>query len=258
MKILVLMKAVAANTGGYTGAERQHTELLPNPADITALEEALKLRDAHGGQVTVLSMGPPSAGSMLKDALARGADKAVLLTDTAFAGADTAATSRTLAAAVQRLGGFELIFCGRKTTDGETGQVGPELAARLNIACICSCCAFSCDNNIARCSYLVDGGVKTVSAGLPALISVVFGINSPRLPSLSGLRRAKREELLCLDRAALGIPEALCGAKGSPTQVLRSYSVPFEKRKCRYIDAGELPQLLPKLRAAQGKERFHG
>lgn len=259
MKLLVLMKAVAANTGGYAGAERQLTELMPNPADITALEEALKLKDACGCSVTVLSMGPSAAASMLRDALARGADSAVLLTDADLAGADTAATSRTIAAAVSRLGGFDLILCGRKTTDGETGQVGPELATRLDVGCMTNCCAISIEDGEARCACLLDGATGTLRGRLPMLVSVVYGINSPRLPSLAGLRRAKSSEIAYMGRAQLGIPRELCGQSGSPTRVMSSYSIPFEKRRPTFVDHTELSKRLSGLMAeSRGGEAFHG
>ena len=237
MKILVLLKAVAANTGGYTGEERRNTELVPNPADITALEEALSLRDGLGGEVTALTMGPASALPLLRDAVARGADRAAALMDAAFAGADTAATSRVIAAAVERLGGFDLILCGRKTTDGETGQVGTELAARLGLGFITNCLSLSIDAGRVECRRLADGGTETLSAPLPLLASVVYGINSPRLASIEGLRRAKRTDCEIMDRAALALPRSDCGITGSPTQVLRSFASPFEKRQAEFVPA---------------------
>lgn len=140
MKILVCVKQVPDTTeiklsADYT-LERDFVAQVMNPADESALEKALALRDVHGGSVTVLTMGPKRAEGMLRETLSRDADDAVLLTDPAFAGADTFATAQVLRAAFQTLGGFDLILCGRRAVDGETGQVGPMLASLLDIPCI--------------------------------------------------------------------------------------------------------------------------
>lgn len=140
MKILVCVKQVPDTTevklsADYT-LERDFVAQVMNPADESALEKGLALRDAHGGSVTVLTMGPKRAEGMLREALSRGADHAVLLTDPAFAGADTLATARALKAAFETLGGFDVVLCGRRAVDGETGQVGPMLASLLDIPCI--------------------------------------------------------------------------------------------------------------------------
>ena len=258
MKILVLMKAVASGSGGYTGADRQTAELIPNPADITALEEALKLRDSLDCSVDVLSMGPGSVGSMLRDALARGADRAILLSDPAFAGADTAATSRSLAAAIRKLGCYDLILCGKKTTDGETGQVGPELAVRLGIECITDCCELSVSALSAECRCQTDNGTQLLHADLPLLLTIRYGINSPRLPSLMGLRRAKREEPVLLSFRDLNISADRCGIKGSPTQVLSSCSKPFEKRHPVIIERSCLEKAASMLTDIRNGGTAHG
>ena len=140
MRMLVCMKQVPDTTEVKLGAdytlERDFVAQVMNPADESALELALQLQDKHGGEVTVLSMGPERAQSMLREALARGAHHAVLMTDRAFAGADTLITAACLCTAVRALGGFDLILCGRRAIDGETGQVGPMLASMLDLSLI--------------------------------------------------------------------------------------------------------------------------
>ena len=140
MNIAVFIKQVPADGSVKTGADhtlqRDSAAKMINPADLNAVEEGLCIKDEIGGSVTVLSMGPASTESMLRQTAAMGADQLCLINDPAFAGADTYATAKTLSKAVEYLGGFDLLICGRRSIDGETGQVGPELAALLNIPCI--------------------------------------------------------------------------------------------------------------------------
>ena len=241
MKILVLVKAVPHTSGGYDETQKK-TELIPNPADMTALEEALVLREETGAEVTVLTMGVPGCESILRQTIACGADRAVLLTDRAFAGADTAATSRTIAAAISHLGGFDLIFCGRKSTDGETGQVGPELATRLGIGCVTGCIGFMLTEEGAECRCITDTGTARYQGRLPMVVCFCNGINSPRLQSLSGLFRAKRAEIPVLDRVKLGLAAESCGQKGSPTVVSASTRCSFEKRNPRRFGEDSLTE----------------
>lgn len=258
MKILVLIKAVPYTSGGYESAERQTTQLIPNPADMTALEEALCLRDRVGGTVTALTMGVPVCDSILRQAIACGANDAVLLTDSAFAGSDTAATSRILAEAVKLLGDYDLIFCGRRSTDGETGQVGPELAARLNRACCVSCTSLEAGDNTIRCQCLTDLGTARYEMALPAVVTFCNGINSPRLQSLSGLFKAKRAEIRNLNHNDLGLAPEQCGQKGSPTIVKKSYKRPFDKRNPQRFHADNLDGAIAILQQKLGQEVSHG
>lgn len=244
MKLLCLMKAVPAAAGVIESSDRQATELIPNPADISALEEALCLRDRFAGStITIMTMGAAICENMLRQGLARGADEAVILTDPAFAGADTAATSRTLAAAIEYMGGYDLIFCGRKTTDGETGQVGPELAARLGIPSAVNCTEIMIQGNQVLCTCLTDGGVMKICLPIPSIFTFVYGINSPRLPSLMGLYSANRIQIQRLDSEKLGLKSESCGLQGSPTRVLKSYKTPFEKRRPLRIEMSKLEVL---------------
>jgi electron transfer flavoprotein beta subunit len=155
-----------------------------NPEDLNALEMALQVREQYGGQVTVLTMGPPSAAEALREALYRGADKVLLLTDRRFAGADTLATSYTLKCAVEKLGKFDLVFCGRQAIDGDTAQVGPQIAEKLGIPQITyaeSVVSLEGDEMVAQRAFPL--GREWVKCKLPCLLTVVASANRPRPPS---------------------------------------------------------------------------
>lgn len=241
MNSLVLLKAVPSVSGGLDG-EQKTAELIVNPADLAALEEALVLKAQFGGKVTVMTMGIARCGQLLREAIARGADQAVLVTDRAFAGSDTCATSRILERAVRLLGEFDLIFCGRKSTDGETGQVGPELAVRLGIPYAANCVSLMVEGGRARCVCLTDRGSEEIYVPMPALVTFRNGINSPRLPSLMGLRKANRAEIRILDAQAINLPRELTGQAGSPTIVKRSQRKEFQKRQTVFLTAEALAE----------------
>ena len=201
-----------------------------NPFDLNALEAAVQIKDKLGGMVTTISMGPPSAESVLRDALSRGADEAVLLVDSAFAGADTLATSYALAAAIKKLGEFDLIICGEKTVDGDTGQIGPEIAEHLGIP------------HVAYVSEIKEMGEKMVlvcemednryliESGFPLLITVTKDINVPRLPSLRNTLKARKAKIEIWTAADLtpNVDRSRFGLQGSPTRV-HKVTVPTEK-----------------------------
>lgn len=164
-----------------------------NRDDLHALEMALELKELHGGSVTVISMGPLMAGQLLREALYRGADRAILLTDRRFAAADTLATSYTLSAAVRKAGHFDLILCGREASDGNTAQVGPQVAEKLRIpqiTCVEKIC--SLEQGVLVAHHLTDFGYERVQAPLPLLITVMPGSNEPRPPAAKRLMRFKK------------------------------------------------------------------
>ena len=192
-----------------------------NPFDLYALEAAVQIKEKLGGTVTALSMGPQHAEAILRDTLARGADSAVLLVDKAFAGADTLATSYTLASAIRKLGEFDLIICGEKTVDGDTGQVGPGIAEHLGIP------------HVAYVSKVEEVGEKLlvraemedesylIESGFPVLITVTKDVNTPRLPTFrdkSNARKAKIEVWGADDLASIA-DKGRFGVRGSPTRV---------------------------------------
>ena len=204
-----------------------------NPFDLNALEAGLQIKEKYGGTVTVISMGPRQAESSLKDALARGADRAILLTDPRLAGADTIATARTLAAAIKKLGGFDLILCGEKTVDGDTGQVGPEVAELLGVphaAYVCEIREVSKDKIVV----VSDMGDKYLyELRLPALLTVTRELNSPRLPTLKDLLRAKRAKIEAWTAEDLSeyVPPDKLGFQGSKTRVVKVVIPTTEHRK---------------------------
>jgi len=204
---------------------REGVQAIMNPYDRHALEEAVRLKEAHGGTVTVLSMGPPQAEEMLREAVSCGADEAVLVSDRAFAGADTWATTYTLAMAISKLNDFDLILCGKQAIDGDTAQVGPGLAERLNIPFVAYVRRIrECAAGVIRAERLMDDGYDLVEASLPALFTVVKEINEPRIPSLKGKMRAKKIEITRLAAADIEADPDSLGLKGSTTQVVRVFS----------------------------------
>ncbi len=230
---------------------REGVESIMNPFDRHALEEAVRLKEAHGGTVTALSMGPPQAEAVLREAIACGADRGVLVSDRAFAGADTWATSYTLARAIDTIGSFDLILCGKQAIDGDTAQVGPGLAARMNLPYV-TCVQKTRDvvDGGIEVERMMDDGYDVVRLPLPALLTVVKDINEPRVPSLKGKMKAKKADIPVLSAADIGAEEACIGLAGSPTRVVKVFSP--EPRGDRKIFTGtaeeQVDQLIEHLR----------
>lgn len=204
---------------------REGVQSIMNPYDRHALETAVQLKEKHGGTVTVVSMGPPQAADMLRDAVACGADEAVLVSDRAFAGADTWATTYTLARAVRKIGDFDLILCGKQAIDGDTAQVGPGLAWRLDIPFVSYVRKISdvADTHL-QLERLMDDGYDELEVDLPALLTVVREINEPRVPSLKGKMKAKKMEVMVYSAEDIGADPSCIGLAGSPTQVVKVFS----------------------------------
>jgi len=224
---------------------REGVPSIVNPFDTYAIEEALRLREKFGGKVTVISMGPPQAKEALKEAIAMGADEAILLSDRAFAGSDTWATAYTLANAIRKIGDFDVILCGKQAIDGDTGQVGPGIARQLDIEQLTYVFKIQEIDFQARrlkVERLLEEGREVVETRLPALLTVVKDINQPRYPTIMGIRRATRAEIPVWTAADL--PDAkpeLLGLKGSPTQVVRVFNPPPRSGQIVMIE-GETPQ----------------
>jgi electron transfer flavoprotein beta subunit len=209
---------------------RQGIENIINPFDTYAIEEAVRLREKHGGKVAVMTMGPPQAEAALREAISLGADEAVLLSDRAFAGADTWATAYTLSRAVIKIGQFDLVVCGRQTIDGDTGQVGPELAEMLDVPFV----AYVSQIEEVRDGYLrvrrmVEEGHEVIETTLPAVITVSKEINTPRLPSLRGIMKSKSVKIQTWGLNELGVDKDMVGLAGSSTQVVKIF---FPQRVC--------------------------
>ena len=275
---VVLVKQVP-NTANITGqamkedgtVNRAALEAVFNPDDLNALEMALQVKDSHGGQVTVLTMGPPRASDVLREALYRGADRVVLLSDRKFAGSDTLATSYALKCAVERIGEYDLVFCGRQAIDGDTGQVGPQVAEKLGLPQITyaeSIQSLEDDQIVVRRAFA--RGSETVQCTLPCLLTVTGSANQPRPPSAHMMlsnklaatpleyetllerwpefeTEAKLDEYLTQrslkipvwTAADIGAEESFLGLDGSPTKVLKVGYVVFGASESKELSASQ-------------------
>jgi electron transfer flavoprotein beta subunit len=232
LKIIVCIKQVPETQDVRLDPEthtlkREGVKSIINPFDLYAVEEGLRVKEARGGTVTLLTMGPPQAEEALREALGYGADNAVLLSDKAFAGADTWATALTLARAIDKMGGADLIFTGKQAIDGDTAQVGPMLATIMGIpyAAWARKITFTGDKTI-EVERLLDHGYDAVEADLPAVISVVKEINEPRVPSFKAKLKAKKEAILVWGVADLEVNPEEVGLMGSFTQVVKVFPPP--------------------------------
>jgi electron transfer flavoprotein beta subunit len=203
---------------------RQGIKNIINPFDAYALEEGVRLKEKHGGRVTVITMGLPQAEEALREAISLGADEAVLLSDSALAGADTWATAYTLSCAIRKLGQADIVICGRQTLDGDTGQVGPELAEMLALPFIAYVSRIEeITGSRIRVQRMIEEGHEVLETILPAVITVVKEINVPRLPSLRGIARSKSAPIPAWDAAALDADKDKIGLSGSCTRVIKVF-----------------------------------
>ncbi|MBI4180955.1 MAG: electron transfer flavoprotein subunit beta/FixA family protein [Chloroflexi bacterium] len=229
MDIIVCLKQVPGTTQVKIDPQtntlvRQGIKNITNPFDTYALEAAIRLKEQYGGKVTAISMGPPQADEMLREAISLGADEAILLSDRAFAGADTLATSYTLARAITKIEKYDLIICGRQTIDGDTGQVGPELAEMLSLPFVAYVSKIEeINNGQMRVQRMIEEGYEVIEAPLPAVISVVKEINVPRLPSLRGITRAKSAVIPAWGAKELDADQDRVGLAGSATRVIKIF-----------------------------------
>ncbi len=229
MNIVVCLKQVPGTTKVKIDPQtntliRQGIENILNPFDTYALEEGVRLKERCGGKVTAVSMGPPQAEEMLREAIGSGADEAILLSDSAFAGADTWATAYTLSKAIGKLEQCDLIICGRQTIDGDTGQVGPELAEILGLPFVAYVSKIEeIGDQCIRVRRMIEEGYEVIEISLPAVITVVKEINVPRLPSLRGLARAKSATIPVWTVEELGVDKNMVGLSGSATRVVKIF-----------------------------------
>jgi electron transfer flavoprotein beta subunit len=198
-----------------------------NPFDMYAIEEGLRMKQRLGGTVTVLSMGPPQAEAALREAVSMGADEAILVSDRAFAGSDTWATSYTLSMAIKKIGDFKVIVCGKQASDGDTAQVGPGIAAHLDLPQITYVRKIEQqDGERIVAERLMENGIEVVESPLPCVLTVVKEINEPRLPSLKGKMAAKKAVITCWKAADLQTDPKCLGLEGSPTKVVKIFTPP--------------------------------
>ncbi|MHB1246570.1 MAG: electron transfer flavoprotein subunit beta/FixA family protein [Sulfuriferula sp.] len=240
---------------------RQGVPAIINPYDLFALEEALRLRDHFGGKVTVITMGPSQAEPALRKALAFGADDAILITDKSFAGADTLATSYVLAAAVRQIakeGPVDMVFTGKQTIDGDTAQVGPGIAKRLELQLltyVSRIVSVDPENREIVVERRAEGGVQVLRTALPCLITMLEGSNAMRFSSMPDLFRAALHPIRQWDRTAAGIEDVTkVGLKGSPTIVNKVFTPTPRATKAEIIslDGGTSQDLAVALIARMG------
>jgi electron transfer flavoprotein beta subunit len=256
MHAIVCIKQVPDTTDVKIDPERgtlirEGVPSVVNPFDEYAIEEGVRLKEAYGGQATALTMGPPQAEAVLKEAVARGCDRGILLSDRAFAGADTWATAYTLAQAIRKIGsendGYDVVICGRQAADGDTGQVGPGVATQLGISqltYVFNIREIDFEAQTITVERLVEEGREVVTSTLPCLITVVKDINDPRFPNFMGIRRANKmdyptwsAEELCTTTEA----DAECfGLIGSPTKVIKVFTPPVREGGCELIPAADV------------------
>ena len=261
MNIIVCIKQVPDTTNVRIDPEtntlvRSGVQSIINPFDMYAIEEAIRLKEKFGGTVTVITMGPPQAEEALREAISLGADEAVLVSDRAFAGSDTWATSYTLSKAIQKIGKFDtstvhrsvstlsanhglqeedsrrvdIIICGKQAIDGDTAQVGPGISAHPDIPQITYVKKIEdIKGSVIRAERMTEEGYDIIESPLPCLITVVKEINEPRLPSLRGKMRAKKIEIKKLEAKDLDADPDSLGLKGSPTKVVKIFTPPPRK-----------------------------
>jgi len=228
---------------------RQGVPTIINPYDLFAIEEALRLRDKHGGEVTVLTMGPASAEDSLRKALSFGVDRAVLLTDRFFAGADTLATTYALAAAIRKItaeyGAPDIVFTGKQTIDGDTAQVGPGVAKRLGylqLTYVSGIGSIDLENRKITVERRAEGGVQTLQSNLPCLITIIEGVNEIRSGSLSDALKAARATVVRWNAQDAGVEDiSKCGLRGSPTIVKKVFAPQPRAQKAELLDLGDRP-----------------
>jgi electron transfer flavoprotein beta subunit len=228
---------------------RQGVPTIINPYDLFSLEEALRLRDKVGGEVTVLTMGPPMASESLRKALTIGADRAVLLTDRFFAGSDTLATTYALAQALRKIGETfgkpDIVFCGKQTIDGDTAQVGPGIAKRLDMLQLTYVSAINDIDQDGRTITLErrsEGGTQVLKSTLPCMITMLEGSNVVRRGRIDDALRAARAEIVTWSAKDAGIADlTLCGLRGSPTVVKKVFAPQARAEKAALVELKATP-----------------
>lgn len=234
---------------------REGVKSIINPFDMYAIEEGVRIREKFGGKVTVLTMGPPQAEAVLRESISLGADDGVLVSDRAFAGSDTLATGYTLCKAIEKIKDYDVIICGKQAIDGDTAQVGPGIAAALDIPQITYVRKIEeIKDGVITAERATEEGYEVVQTKLPCLLTVVKEINVPRLPSLKGKMKAKSATIQVLKAADLSAEESRLGSKGSPTWVFKIFTPP--PRPKGKIFEGEAQHIVDQL-VAEIKDMVH-
>ncbi len=250
MKFIVCLKQVpeteSVKMDEKTGTlMRTGIKGITNPYDLYALEAALRLKEVYHGEIIAISMGPPQAEESLREAISYGADEAILLSDRLFAGADTLATSYTLAQVIKKIGNFDLVLCGKEAIDGNTAQVGPQLAQRLSLPYAAYVREIRIEEGKIIVERALEDGCQTLALPLPALVTVVKEIGEPRLPSIRGKMQAKKAHIpIWVAKDISAIPEKI-GLTGSATRVIKIFSPPLREK--RGIISGTVEEQAKKL-----------
>jgi electron transfer flavoprotein beta subunit len=253
MNIIVCIKQVPNATNAQIDSKtgrlkRDGIESIMNPFDEYALEEGVRIRERIGGKVIVVTMGPSQAEAVLREAISKGADEAVLVSDRAFGGADTLATSYALSLAIKTIRDYDIIICGKQASDGDTAQVGPGIAEMLNIAHIAYVKKIEtiCDKSI-KVERMMEDGCDLVESPIPVLLTVVKEINNPRIASLKGKMAAKKAVIKMLDATTIGADTKKTGLSGSPTQVMKVFTPPQRAGGEKFVgNAQEVASVLVK------------
>ena len=259
LKIVVLLKQVPVPTAMKTKADGmmdRSGESMINPYCNAALEEALKLREQVGGEITVLSMGPPNAQQSLIEAMRKGADKAILISDRSLAGSDSWATALTLSTAIKKyLNDANIIFAGLQTIDGDTAHVGPQVAEHLGFKQVTYVDKITVDGNELIVRREIKGGWATYRVGLPVVLSVTKAANTPRGPSLHASLRTSKDKITIYSVDDLGLAKDEVGVAGSPTIVSRVKNVIIERPPVKLFNEGAMEERVKQmLQAINQKE----
>ncbi|MDD3375313.1 MAG: electron transfer flavoprotein subunit beta/FixA family protein [Candidatus Omnitrophica bacterium] len=236
MNIIVSIKQVPDTTQVRIDPEtntliREGVESIINPFDTYAIEEGVRLKEKYGGKTIVITMGPPQAEAVLREAISMGCDEGYLISDRAFAGSDTLATGYTLAMAIKKIKDFDIILCGKQASDGDTAQVGPGIATQLDIPQVTYVKKIEeIKDNVARVERMTEEGFDIVRTTLPCLLTVVKEINEPRIPSLKGRMKAKKAIISTWKAIDLDLDEVRLGLMGSPTWVSKIFTPPPRPR----------------------------
>ena len=266
MKIIVCVKQVPDTSGKVAvnpdgTLDRASMQTITNPDDMNAVEAALKLKDQTGCEVIVVTMGPPPAEGMLREILARGADRAVLVSGREFGGSDTYATSQILAAAINRIGveSDDIVMCGRQAIDGDTAQVGPQIAEKLHLPQVTYAADIHKDGDTITVKRMLEDGYMTIKVKTPCLLTCIKELNEPRYMSVGGIFEAYSKQMDVFDYEALKddplIDPTTIGLKGSPTNILTSFTPP-QKGAGMMLDEGDDKANCDKLAALLAKKHI--
>jgi len=255
MNIIVCIKQVPETTDVRINPEtntliRDGVKSIINPFDMYAIEAGVRLKEKTGGKVIVITMGPPQAEAALREAISMGCDDAVLVSDRAFAGSDTWATSYTLSCAIKKaakeFGGYDVIICGKQASDGDTAQVGPGISTHLDIPQVTYVKKIEeVKDNTVKVERMTEEGYDVISAPLPVLLTVVKEINEPRIPSLKGMMRAKSAKIAVWTAKDIDADPKDLGLSGSPTNVVRIFTPPH--RTGGQVITGETGEIVDKV-----------